>query len=141
VQTKQPSGLISAHSILAHSRISKIVNFLGCLAFGPTTYRQILLVQEDQQDSILELVLLQHAHQLIAGLVETSPVIAVYYEDDTLCVLEVVAPQRSDLVLSTNVPNGEGNVLVFDGLDVKACRNRALVYLDRNGSSLKGDRR
>lgn len=29
-------------------------------------------------------------------------------------------PQRSDLVLSSDIPNGEGNVLVFNSLDVEA---------------------
>jgi hypothetical protein len=34
--------------------------------------------------------------------------------------LEVVSPQRTDLVLTTNVPHGELNVLIFDGLDVES---------------------
>lgn len=37
-----------------------------------------------------------------------------------LCVLEVVSPQRSDLVLTANIPNCEADVLVFDCLHVKA---------------------
>jgi hypothetical protein len=31
-----------------------------------------------------------------------------------------VAPQRTDLVLTTDIPHGELNVLVLDGLDVKS---------------------
>lgn len=30
-------------------------------------------------------------------------------------------PQRADLVLSSDIPHGEGNVLVLDSLDVEAC--------------------
>ena len=37
-----------------------------------------------------------------------------------LRVLEVVAPQRPDLVLAADVPNRERDVLVLDRLDVKA---------------------
>ncbi len=36
-----------------------------------------------------------------------------------LCVLEVVSPKRSDLVLTTDVPNCETDVLVLDCLHVK----------------------
>lgn len=37
-----------------------------------------------------------------------------------LCVLEVVAPQWPDLVLTADVPHREANVFVFYGLDVEA---------------------
>lgn len=30
-------------------------------------------------------------------------------------------PEGSDLILSSNIPNGEGNVLVLDGFDVESC--------------------
>ena len=36
-----------------------------------------------------------------------------------LRVLEVVSPQRSDLVLATHVPNSEADVLIFYGLHVE----------------------
>ena len=36
-----------------------------------------------------------------------------------LCVLEVVSPQRSDLVLTTDVPDCETDVLVLDCLHIK----------------------
>lgn len=38
----------------------------------------------------------------------------------TLGVLEVVAPERADLVLASDVPYCEANVLVLDRLDVEA---------------------
>jgi hypothetical protein len=39
--------------------------------------------------------------------------------DHNLGVLEVMPPQRTDLVLTTDIPHGERDVLVLDGLDVE----------------------
>lgn len=78
---------------------------------------------------------------LLAGLSDTLPVVRVNDEDDTLGVLEVcvalvwrykaktawvracirtVPPEGTDLVLTSDVPDGERNVLVLDSLDVEA---------------------
>ena len=38
-----------------------------------------------------------------------------------LCVLEVVAPQRADLVLASHIPHREADVLVLHRLHVEAC--------------------
>jgi hypothetical protein len=84
-----------------------------------STYGQILLVGKDQQDGISQLILVQHTLKFLSGLDDTISIVAVDDEDDTLGVLEVMSPQRSDLVLSTNIPYGELNVLVFDSLDVE----------------------
>lgn len=80
---------------------------------------QILLVGKNQKNSISKLILIQHALQFLPSLNNTVTIIAVYDEDDTLGVLEVMSPQRSDLVLSTNIPYGELNVLVFDSLNIE----------------------
>jgi len=87
-----------------------------------SAYGQILLVGEDQEESIPELVLVQHTLQLFAGLDNTIAIVAVNDEDDTLGVLEVMPPQRANLVLTADIPHGELNVLVLNGLDVEACR-------------------
>lgn len=87
---------------------------------GGWTYRQILLVGEDEQDGISQLILVEHALELLSGLDDTIPIVAVDDEDDTLGVLEVVPPQRTDLVLTTDIPHGELDVLVLNGLDVEA---------------------
>ena len=84
------------------------------------TYGQILLVGEDQQDSITEFIFVQHALQLLPSLDDTVSIVAVDNEDDTLGVLEVMAPQRADLVLSTDIPHRELNVLVLDRLNVES---------------------
>jgi hypothetical protein len=81
-----------------------------------------LLVSENQKNGISKLILIQHALQFLPGLNNTVTIIAVNDEDDTLGILEVMSPQRSDLVLSTNIPYGELNVLVFDSLNVETLR-------------------
>ena len=83
---------------------------------------QILLVGEDEEKGITELVLVEHALELLTGLDDTVAIVGVDDEDDTLGVLEVMSPERTDLVLSTDIPHGELNVLVLDGLDVETCR-------------------
>lgn len=79
-----------------------------------------MLVGEDKQKGIPQLVLVQHALQLLTSLDDTVTIVGVDDEDDTLGVLEVMSPERSDLVLSTDVPHGERDVLVLDRLDVEA---------------------
>ena len=111
---------------------------------------QILLVGEDEEEGVAELVLVEHALQLLAGLRDTFPVVGVDDEDDALRVLEVcgrvreraagaqaeaelesadtsdaggttrtMPPERTDLVLSSDVPDGEGDVLVLYRLNVE----------------------
>lgn len=50
---------------------------------------QILLVCEDKQESIAQLIFVQHPLQLLACLGNTLPIVGIDYEDDTLSVLEV----------------------------------------------------
>jgi hypothetical protein len=83
------------------------------------TYRKILLVGKDQQDGVSQLILVEHALEFLTGLNDTVTIVAVDDEDDTLGVLEVMSPQRTDLVLTTDVPHGELDVLVLDSLDVE----------------------
>lgn len=84
------------------------------------TNGQILLVGEHQEEGIPQLVLVEHALQFLAGLGHTVTIVAVDDEDNALSVLEVVSPQRPDLVLTTDIPHGELNVAVLDRLDVEA---------------------
>jgi len=82
--------------------------------------RKILLVGEDQEKSITQFILVQHALQFLPSFDHTISIVGVNDEDDALGVLEVVSPERSNLVLTTNIPHGELNVLVFDSLNVEA---------------------
>lgn len=99
---------------------SKFVSIPFNIALRRATYGQILLVGEDQEKGVPQLILVEHALQLLAGLGNTVTIVAVDDEDDTLGVLEVVSPQRANLVLSTDIPHGELDVAVLDGLDIEA---------------------
>jgi hypothetical protein len=90
------------------------------VAQGEETYGQILLVGENQENGVAQLILVEHALELLTGLNNTVTIVGVDDEDDTLGVLEVVPPQGTDLVLTTDIPHGELDVLILDGLDVEA---------------------
>jgi len=81
---------------------------------------KILLVGEDKEQSIPELILVQHPLQLLTSLRNTFPIVGVDDEDNTLGILEIVSPEWADLVLSSDIPHGEGDVLVLDRLDIEA---------------------
>merc|ERR1711904_484126 len=68
---------------------------------------QVLLVGKDQQNGLAQLVLVEHAVQLIARLANTVAIVRIDHEDHSLRVLVVVAPERADLVLATNIPHSE----------------------------------
>ena len=55
------------------------------------------------------------------GVIDTVAIVRVHHEDQALRVLVVVAPQRTDLVLTTDIPNRERDVLVFDSFHVETC--------------------
>ena len=52
---------------------------------------------------LAQLVLVQHAVQLVARLTHAIAVVRVDHEDDALGILVVMAPQRADLVLAAHV--------------------------------------
>lgn len=83
------------------------------------TYRQILLVGEDQEKSVAKFIFVQHSLQLFSCLDYTVSVVGVHHEDNALSVLEVVSPEWSDLVLTTHIPHGKLNVLVLNCLHVE----------------------
>ena len=83
----------------------------------------------NQEQRVPQLVLVQHPLQLLARLDNTVAVIAVDDEDDALGVLEVMPPQRPNLVLPSDIPHGELDVLVFDRLDVETCAERVCINI------------
>ena len=87
---------------------------------GGQAYGQILLVGEHEEDGVPQLVLVEHALEFLTGLDDTIAIVAIDDEDDTLGVLEVVSPERTDLVLTADIPHGELDVLVLNGLDVES---------------------
>lgn len=97
-------------------------HLLVVILIGKTgrAHGKILLVGEDQEKGVTQLVLVEHALQLLTGLNDTIPIVGVDDEDDTLGVLEVMSPQRTDFVLPADIPHGELNVLILDSLNVEA---------------------
>ena len=100
-----------------------------------------MLIGKYEKNSLSQLILRQHPHQLVPGLSDTlpekrnikqvrpqsrrvSPVVAVHDEDESLGVLEVVSPEGSDLVLATHVPDCEADVFVFYCLHIESYRER-----------------
>ena len=59
---------------------------------------QILLVREHEQHGVAQLILVQHAVQLVPSLRHAVSVVGIHDEDQTLGVLEVVPPQRGESV-------------------------------------------
>lgn len=64
-----------------------------------------LLVGEHEQDGLAQFVLVEHTVKLVPCGVDAVSVVRVHHEDQPLSVLVVVPPQRSDLVLPSDVPN------------------------------------
>ena len=128
VEAKLVSDLSSVHGVLDGdvSRGPMIVILRRAYAYG-----QILLVGEDQEKGVPQLVLVQHPLELLTGLNNTVAIVAVDDEDDTLGVLEVMPPERTDLVLTTDIPHGEGDVLVLDCLDVETWGDGQRIVLSR----------
>lgn len=110
------AGGLDVPTAMSQAVEAELVSDLG----GVHGIRKILLVGKDQEDGVAELVLIEHALKLFAGLDDTVTIVAIDDEDDTLGVLEVVSPEGTDLVLTTDIPDGELDVLVLDGLDVEA---------------------
>lgn len=46
-----------------------------------------------------------------------------------LCVLKVVSPKWSDFVLTTNIPNCETDVLVFDCLNIEPWKANMFFFI------------
>ena len=58
--------------------------------------------------------------EFLLRLVYTLPILTVDDEYETLGTSVVVPPERSNLVLSSDIPHSEREVLVFDSLDVES---------------------
>lgn len=84
------------------------------------TYGQILFVGKDQEQGIAQLILIEHALEFLPRLDNTISVVGVDHENDALRVLEVMPPKRSNLILTTNVPNRKLDILVLNSLDIES---------------------
>lgn len=64
--------------------------------------RKILFVGKHQNHGISQLVFVQHVVELAFGLDHSLTIVGIDYKDESLCVLEIVTPQGTDLVLALN---------------------------------------
>lgn len=58
--------------------------------------------------------------QLRLGLLEAVDITRIHNEDQTLCTGVVVSPERANLVLATDIPHVELDVLIGHALDVES---------------------
>lgn len=70
--------------------------------------------------------------QFLFCFVDSLSVLTVDDENKALGASVIVSPQRTDLVLTSNVPNVELDILVCDRLDIKTdCASVSMVDGDR----------
>eukprot|EP00964_Phaeocystis_antarctica_P040780 scaffold23323_cov60-Phaeocystis_antarctica.AAC.2 len=93
------AGRLDVPVALAERVQAELVGDLSCIH----RVGQVLLVGEHQQDGLTQLVLVEHAVQLVARLAHAIAIVRVDHEDDALGVLVVMAPERADLVLAAHI--------------------------------------
>jgi len=119
--TGSSAGGLDIPSALSETVETKLVGDLSSVH----GIRKILLVGKDKEKSVAQLILVEHALKFLTSLDNTISVVGVDNKDDTLGILKVMSPERSNLVLATNVPNCELDVLVLDGLNVETNRRNS----------------
>jgi hypothetical protein len=87
---------------------------------GDAHHSHVLLVGKHQEHGILELVLSQHLLEFLASDLNSFLVGGVDHIDKGLSVLVVVLPELSDFILSSNVPDGELDLLELNGFNIEA---------------------
>jgi len=86
---------------------------------GVHSLGEVALVGKDEEDCVLHLAVADDAHELSAGLFDTLAVAAVDDKDEGLSASKVVAPERTDLVLASDIPHVELDLLVGHCLHVE----------------------
>lgn len=114
----KPSFSWTSWGFIAEICLSLIAEYIKIVQ--KLTIRQILFISKYQNDGVTHLPIVNYPMQLRARLIHSIPIRTVHYEYKTLCSRIVVSPERSYLILSTDIPNVELDVLVGDGFHVKA---------------------
>ena len=72
--------------------------------------------------------------QLISGSINSINITWINDKDDSLSIGVIVAPETTDLVLTSNIPNSEGHIFVLDRFYVKTDRwDGGDDYFDERG--------
>jgi hypothetical protein len=82
---------------------------------------KILLVGENEENSVGEFRLVEHTVEFFTGIFYTFTIVRVNDENKSLSVLIVVSPERTNFILTTNVPYGKADILVLDRFYVESC--------------------
>jgi len=80
---------------------------------------EVALVGKDEEYCVLHLTVADDTHELSAGLFDTLAITAVDNENEGLSACKVVAPERTNLVLTSDIPHVELDLLVRHRLDVE----------------------
>jgi len=117
IETITRSGASSLHVPLTSADVveTKLVGDLS----NRHGLRKILLVGKDEKDGVAELILSEHLVELVVGLGDTLTIVGIDHKDETLSVLEIVPPERTDLILTSDIPHGEVDVLVLDSFHIE----------------------
>jgi hypothetical protein len=81
---------------------------------------KVLFVGVDEEWNILELLCVEDPIELLLGLVKSRRIIAIDHIDQSIRAIVVMVPKSSNLLLSTDIPVREGDVLVFHRLDIES---------------------
>ena len=92
---------------------------------------EILFVGVDEESGVLEVVVAEGVFEFSGSFLDTGAVGAVDNIDDAVSVLVVVAPERTEASLTTDVKTLELEVLVFDSVDVETdCGDCGLSFAE-----------
>jgi len=80
---------------------------------------KILLVGEDEKEGVPEFVFVEHSLEFFTCFGDTIAIVGIDDEDDALGVLEVMPPKWPDFILTSDVPDGEVDVLILDRFDIE----------------------
>ena len=59
--------------------------------------------------------------ELVCSFLNSISVLTIYHIDKPVCIVEVMPPQWSQLLLTTNIPNSEKHILVLYFLHIETC--------------------
>lgn len=103
-----------------------------------------MFVGEYKKEGIAKFILVKHTLKLFTGFRDTLTIVGIDDEDDALSVLKIwkkfslatvrkglaiaetkggrrtMSPKRTNLILTSNIPDGETNVFILDSFNVES---------------------
>lgn len=106
------AGAIANGNVTIHSHKSSHTQRLR-------TSRQILLVREHKQQTLLHLPIAQYPVKLLLCLINSLSILTVDNKYEALCSCIVMSPEGTNLILSSDIPYIEFHVLIRHSLHIK----------------------